>query len=332
MSKKFESDQSSLSSWIQSSGADIICLQETKINPNVDLEDKILHIPGFESFWTRCTSKKGYSGVVTYVKKGRTIEAKRDFGNDKFDCEGRIMMTDHTELILFNVYFPNSRGGERLDFKMEFYRWFEEIVKDYTNQGRKVVITGDFNTIQSKIDIWEKDVLEEGKYKLEMEWFNTLCSVQKESDRPFIEVFRYLNPVEIKYTWWNNLNNRRQANLGYRIDFFLIDKRLLDVLQASNIWTTQEGSDHCPIDLDLDVVLPEGNIVHKLSSEMSLRKQPKIFQFFQTINSDDKSNAGKRSMEKDSVESHHVNKKVKPSFYFCLLGFLFSLENYFDSY
>lgn len=222
------------------------------------------------------------------------------------------MMTDHTEFVLFNVYFPNSRDGKRLTFKLEFYSWLESIVNEYISKQRKVIITGDFNTIISDIDTWEKEIIENGKFKEEMVWINSLCGSEKGCDQPFVDAFRFIHSNKVKYTWWNQVNQRRSSNLGYRIDFFLIDKALIDNLEDSDIWDFQTGSDHCPISLVLKIDIPTVAITHDLSSDKLKKIQPKIFQFFKpnNVNNSDNDNA----QTDQGIESYgHVNKKIKKS-------------------
>jgi len=131
-----------------------LLLKETKVHSLQDLH-KLQFVNGWESFWNVCKAvggkeKKGYSGVVTYVKSGITPSASVRFGIDEFDEEGRIVMTDHQAFVLFNVYLPNSgQDKKRLDYKLRFNNWFRSKCDDLIQAGRPVVVVGDFNVARS---------------------------------------------------------------------------------------------------------------------------------------------------------------------------------------
>lgn len=156
-SKGANNNNNALQSFIKSHNADIYCFQETKMTAD-QLDHSLQFIEGYESFWSFCKTKKGYSGVVTYARTGITIDAQAGFGVQRFDDEGRIMMTDHFSFVLYNIYFPNSgMGPERLQYKMEFYEAFLEKCIDLRKQGKHVVVVGDVNTPFEDIDIWNPE-------------------------------------------------------------------------------------------------------------------------------------------------------------------------------
>jgi len=136
--------------------ADIFAMQETKIQDS-QLTDEMKNISGYKSFWSHATVKKGYSGVCTYTR----IEPKRSsysIGEPKFDSEGRIIEMDFDDFIFFNVYFPNGQmSEERLQYKLDFYENFFKYADDYKNQGRSLIITGDYNTAHNEIDLKNPD-------------------------------------------------------------------------------------------------------------------------------------------------------------------------------
>jgi exodeoxyribonuclease-3 len=130
--------------WVLKEQPDILCLQETKIQED-QLTDEIKNIPGYQSYFS-FAERKGYSGVVTYVKE-EPLSVKCGIGNPKFDCEGRILITEYPEFTLFNIYFPNGQKDEiRLRYKMEFYDAVLAYCDELVQQGKKLVICGDFNT------------------------------------------------------------------------------------------------------------------------------------------------------------------------------------------
>ena len=275
-----ESFKGSLKAFFDSLDAQIFVFQETKIGSNLkEVKDDLLHIDGYESFWSPCKKRPGYSGVVTYVKTGLTVDARCEFGNPEFDCEGRIMMTDHGSFLLFNVYFPNSGNGDRLDYKMDFYRWFENICDGYLKEGRQIVIAGDVNTTHRDIDIWCPEKLEQGLFAEERKWMDHLFT--RIDTEPFVDSFRELHPFSRKYSWWDVKSNLRITDQGYRLDYFLLNKKFFEEVLQSDMMTEQLGSDHCPIFLTLKPqTVPAVSKPPTLSSDLIKARQPKISSFF----------------------------------------------------
>lgn len=271
-----------MKAYFDSLDAEVFVFQETKVGSTMkDLEDSLLHIEGYESFWSLCTRKPGYSGVATYVKKGLTVDARREFGRSEFDCEGRVMLTDHGSFVLFNVYFPNSGNGDRLDYKMEFYKWFENLCDEYLKQGRQIIVAGDVNTTYGEIDIWCPEKLKQGLFEVERKWMEHLFCERTDSE-PFVDTFRHLHPTWRKYSWWDVKSNMRITDQGYRLDYFIVNQKFLAQIIDSDMMTDQLGSDHCPIVLTLkpQEVPQTKNKIHQLSSEKIRASQPKISSFF----------------------------------------------------
>eukprot|EP01129_Flabellula_baltica_P002655 TRINITY_DN12471_c0_g1_i1.p1 TRINITY_DN12471_c0_g1~~TRINITY_DN12471_c0_g1_i1.p1 ORF type:complete len:436 (+),score=89.03 TRINITY_DN12471_c0_g1_i1:83-1390(+) len=272
---------------------DIVCFQESKTHDSTLLKDDIIHVEGYESFWSCCSVKKGYSGVVTYAKKGITIEAndrifalhdesEKENNNPKgdiFDNEGRVIMTDHGSFVLFNVYFPNGCGSEaRLEYKLQFYHSFSSICDRYLEQGRNVIVVGDVNTSADEIDHWDPDETRSGFLPSERAWLESF-------KLNFLDCFRHCHPDEVKYSWWDVQKNHRAANKGNRIDYCFINKNLKDNLIDSDVLIEHIGSDHCPVILKLkEMTMKEGCPAPQLSS-MKRMKQMKIQSFFHTKNS-----------------------------------------------
>lgn len=266
------------------------------------IDEALLHVDGYESFWSVCKRKSGYSGVVTYVKKGLTVAAKNEFGRKEFDEEGRVMMTDHGSFLFFNVYFPNSGGGERLGYKMDFYKWFEELCDDYLSQGRKIIVAGDVNTTHTAQDIWSPDKLTSGLFKDEIVWMDHLF--QRQDKEAFVDTFRHFHPTAKKYTWWDVKNNMRIVDQGYRLDYFLVNTSFLPQVKESEMITEQLGSDHCPIYLVLEPqAVPTVTSIPTLSSEKLRAKQPKISSFF---------SSAKKSASTPSPSSSQASSTAAP--------------------
>lgn len=231
--------------WLAQSKPEILCLQEIKAQTD-QLDDSILHPNGYHGFF-HSAEKKGYSGVATYSKK-QPANVQYGFGIAQFDSEGRVLMTDYGDFILYNIYFPNGKmRQERLDYKMEFY---EEILKQFDSlkkQGKKLVICGDYNTAHKEIDLARPKENEKisGFLPIERAWMDKLVS------HGYVDTFREFNKEPEQYTWWDMQTFARQRNVGWRIDYHFISENLLPHLKRAWIMPEVMGSDHCPIGIEL---------------------------------------------------------------------------------
>jgi len=224
---------------------DILCLQETKAHPDQLTED-LLTPEGYEVFWSSAT-KKGYSGVATFTKK---TPDKIDYGigEDRFDSEGRIILTEFKEFVLFNIYFPNGqKDEERLQYKMDFYEQFLKVSEKYRKAGKKVITCGDYNTAHKEIDLTHPKANEKysGFLPMEREWLD------KYINHGYIDTFREFNQNPEQYTWWTYRQNAREKNVGWRIDYFFVSENLRKNLKDAFILQEVHGSDHCPLGIEL---------------------------------------------------------------------------------
>jgi exodeoxyribonuclease-3 len=234
--------------WMQKSNADIICLQETKISSPDQLPHQIAHPEGYSVCWNCSTEKKGYSGVVIFSK----TEPKKfitEFQYPILNKEGRVIGADYNDFILFNVYFPNGgMGPHRLEYKMQFYDAFLKMIESYKKKGKKVIFCGDVNTAHNEIDLARPKANEKntGFLPEERAWIDQLISAG------FIDTFRHFSNKPDQYTYWDMKSRARDRNVGWRIDYFFADQKLLPRIKTATIHTNILGSDHCPIDLILD--------------------------------------------------------------------------------
>ena len=230
---------------------DILCLQETKSHPEHLTED-ILNPDGYFSYFTSCQTKKGYSGVALYTK---TKPEKTEHGMNikKFDEEGRIITAYFKEFVLLNVYFPNGgMGKHRIDYKMEFYDAFLKHINTLREKGLKVIFCGDVNTAHTEIDLARPKENEQktGFLPIERAWIDSLIS------NDYVDTFRKLHPkTKNAYTYWDMKTRARERNVGWRIDYFFVDNPLMKKVKKSNILSEVTGSDHCPIELEIDLSL-----------------------------------------------------------------------------
>ena len=222
--------------------ADIYCLQETKL-----LEEQNPYHPHGYYEYLYPAAKKGYSGTMIYTKE-EPISVKYGIDNYEYDSEGRTITLEYEDFYLVNCYVPNSkRGLIILDSRMHF----EEIIKNYLNDLKKkknVIYCGDLNVSHQEIDIKNPDAnrMNAGFTDEERTKMTELL------ETGFIDTFRYLYPNEVKYSWWSYMRNAREKNIGWRLDYFIINKEFLEKIIDSKILTEVTGSDHCPIELIIE--------------------------------------------------------------------------------
>lgn len=226
---------------------DIFCMQETKANPE-QLSDALKSPFDYKTYWSSATTRKGYSGTSTWCKK-EPVKVEHGLGIQKYDAEGRIVVTDHGDFVLFNIYFPNGASREeRHDYKQEFLKDLVVHLNALIKKGREIVLVGDYNVAYLEFDVFDPVRLskESGFLPEEREWFRNFLQAG------FTDTFRHFSPEERdQYTWWSYRERAREFNRGWRIDHICVTKGLLPRLKASRILMEQMGSDHCPVVLEL---------------------------------------------------------------------------------
>lgn len=229
-----------LDSWIDSSKADIVCLQEIKAKPeqfNVEVFNKL----GFECF-INSAEKPGYSGVAILSKiKPKNVEY--GCGIDKIDFEGRVIRADYDNYSVMSVYFPSGSNPLRQAFKMEFLDLFYDYIQELKKKIPNLIISGDYNICHTAIDIHnpQRNKNTSGFLPEERDW------VTKFIASGFVDSFRHLNTEPHNYSWWSYRANSRIKNLGWRIDYNMISESLLPNLNRSVILSQAVHSDHCPV-------------------------------------------------------------------------------------
>ncbi|MCD6461770.1 MAG: exodeoxyribonuclease III [Thermoplasmata archaeon] len=234
--------------WFAETRPDVLCIQETKAGPD-QVPSAVAQPPGYHAYWNPA-ERKGYSGTVTYTRIPPE-EVIYGLGEERFDREGRTVITDYGGWVLFNVYFPNGkRSEERLRYKLNFYDKFLEVADRYRRRGKGVVVCGDFNTAHRPIDLARPRENENvsGFLPVEREWIDRFIS------HGYTDTFRRFHPDEKdRYSWWDYKSRARERNVGWRIDYFFVSNDLLPRVQDAFIMDRVMGSDHCPVGITLDV-------------------------------------------------------------------------------
>ena len=234
-----------LLNWFSKEKPEILCVQETKAMKE-QLPDDLINVDGYTSYFSSA-ERKGYSGTATYTKIN-PAEVKNGIGVKKFDSEGRFLVTDFSDFILFNIYFPNGKAKiDRLQYKMDFYEAFRKHLKKLLKQDKKIVVCGDVNTAHKEIDLARPKANEKisGFLPQEREWIDKLLKAG------FIDTLRVFNQKPEQYTWWDMMTRARERNVGWRIDYFFISENLRDNLKNAFILPEVMGSDHCPVGIEL---------------------------------------------------------------------------------
>ena len=221
--------------------ADFFCLQETKMQAGqLDLQ-----FEGYQSYWNYA-DKKGYSGTAIYTKHAPLNETY-GLGIDEHDHEGRVITMEMEDFFLITVYVPNSQDElRRLDYRMQWEDDFRAYVMQL-DAIKPVIICGDLNVAHEEIDLKNPKTNRRnaGFTDEEREKMTTLL------DNGFVDTFRHLYPEQVTYSWWSYRFRAREKNAGWRIDYFLISERLKERLVDAKIHTEILGSDHCPVELEL---------------------------------------------------------------------------------
>jgi exodeoxyribonuclease-3 len=232
--------------WVNSYQPDVLCLQEIKAKEDqIDIEQ--IKAIGYEAVFNPA-ERPGYSGTATFFKSDPP-EVIKGLGKDIFDNEGRVIRTSFQDFELFNIYFPNGgRDNNRVPYKLDFYAYLLDICDKMQQEGKDIIITGDFNTAHKEIDLKNPKANEKntGFLPEERVW------IDRYLEHGFIDAYRSLYPEEESYTWWTYRFGARQKNIGWRLDYFLVTKRIMERTKDVIIHSEIMGSDHCPVTIILN--------------------------------------------------------------------------------
>lgn len=224
--------------------ADAFCLNETKLQPG-QIE---LDLPGYHQYWNSA-EKKGYSGVAVFTRQ-EPLSMRYGIGVDEFDHEGRVLTLEMPQFYLVSCYTPNSQDGlKRLEYRMRWEDAFLSYLKSLERE-KPVVLCGDLNVAHQEIDIKnpKSNRMNAGFTDQEREKMTRLLNAG------FVDTFRALHPDETgAYSWWSYRFHARENNAGWRIDYFIVSESLREHVREAAIHPEIFGSDHCPVELVLDI-------------------------------------------------------------------------------
>ena len=227
--------------------ADIFCLQETKAQDD-QVAEALKSLDGYHVH-SNSAEKKGYSGVCIISKK-KPISVKADIGIEEHDNEGRVITAEFEDFYIVNVYVPNSGEGlKRLEYRATWDLAFANFLVDLQTR-KKVVVIGDYNVAHQAIDLArpkENYNKTSGYTQVEIDGITNILS------KGFVDSFRYLHPEKIQYTFWSVRFGARAKNVGWRIDYFLVDERWKENISEAFILDQEMGSDHCPLGLIMSI-------------------------------------------------------------------------------
>jgi exodeoxyribonuclease-3 len=237
--------------WVVNNSPDILCLNETKAQPD-QLSPQLLNPPvnGTPYFaFFASAEKKGYSGTAIYTKE--KPQEVRFLGKDEFDREGRVLIAEYNEFSLIAAYFPNSQDErKRLDYKLAFCDSMLKLCNSIVKKGRHFLLSGDYNIAHTPIDLARPKANENnaGYLPEERAWMD------KFTKAGHVDTFRRFHPGEEgHYTWWTYRAGAREKNVGWRLDYHCVDEGFMPKVKSSAILPDVQGSDHCPVEIELDI-------------------------------------------------------------------------------
>lgn len=234
--------------YLTSASPDVLCVQEVKADEE-QLPTELKEVPGYRFYLSSPTEEedKGWSGVALYSRtEPRKVEY--GFGDEAFDHEGRIIVAHYDRFLLLNIYFPNGKSSKaRLAFKLRFYDAFLRYSKKQMKARKQLVVCGDVNTAHQEIDLARprENSKISGFLPEERAWLDRF------EEAGLIDAYREFDQSPGRYTWWDLKTRARERNVGWRIDCFYVSKGLRKNLRSAYIKSEVQGSDHCPIGIEI---------------------------------------------------------------------------------
>ena len=235
--------------WLLGSGADVVCIQETKAHQG-QLSPELLEPGAGESVsyksYFYSAKKPGYSGTAIYSRV--EPDSVENMGDDRFDDEGRVTIAKFGKLAVISAYFPNSQeAGARLDYKLAFCDAMLKKCDSLVAEGFDIVLCGDYNIAHKPIDLANPKTNEgnPGYLPEERAWMDTFTAAG------YVDTFRHFCAEPKMYTWWSYRFHAREKNIGWRIDYQCVNPSFIDKVKSSIILADVLGSDHCPIQVEV---------------------------------------------------------------------------------
>ncbi|MEC1108630.1 exodeoxyribonuclease III [Bacillus velezensis] len=233
-----------INTYVQETEADILCLQETKVQDGqVSLQPE-----GYHAYWNYAV-KKGYSGTAVFSKE-KPLHVFYGLGIDDHDQEGRVITLEFENVFVVNCYTPNAkRGLERIEYRLQWEADFKDYLQKL-DRKKPVILCGDLNVAHREIDLKNPKANRKnaGFSEQEREAFSALLNAG------FTDSFRYLYPdQEGAYSWWSYRTNAREKNIGWRLDYVIVSDRLKQRIRQAAICADIMGSDHCPVEMTVDL-------------------------------------------------------------------------------
>ena len=233
---------------VRSMAPDVICLQETKAGEDESTESLDV-LKSHHLYVNSSKARKGYSGTAI-ISKAEPINVTYDIGLEEFDQEGRVITAEFTNYFLVTVYTPNAGDAlARLDYRERWDTEFNHYLS-WLKKRKPVIVCGDFNVAHQAIDLArpkENYNKSAGYTQREIDGFTRML------DAGFVDSYRHFYPKEVKYTYWSFVTSGREKNVGWRIDHFLVDHRIMPAAKDALIYNEYHGSDHCPVGFKIEL-------------------------------------------------------------------------------
>jgi exodeoxyribonuclease-3 len=230
---------------LEKSDFDIVCLQETKVTQEQLSPEQLLPFE-YRSLWYSA-EKAGYSGLGIYYKRA-PLSIELGLGDSEIDKEARVILAEYPDFVLINSYFPNSqRDHARLPFKLKFCNLMTDTMVKYVQAGKNIILCGDLNIAHKEIDLKNPKTNQDNAGFLPEE----RASMDKLLASGFVDIFREFNQQEGQYTWWSYRPGVREKNVGWRLDYFIVNRDLAPQIKRAWIEPDVLGSDHCPVGIEM---------------------------------------------------------------------------------
>lgn len=232
--------------YLEQETPDVVCLQETKARPE-QVDTAWAEALGYQHVWN-CADKAGYSGtsIWTRIPIRQSVDG---MGIDEHDCEGRMITASWDDFYLVNVYTPNSqRGLKRLDYRCQWDSDFLDYLKKLDHE-KPVIVCGDLNCSHHEIDLANPKANRKNAGFTDQE----RAGMDRLEATGFVDSFRRFNDEPGQYTWWTYRSNARARNVGWRLDYFWVANRFMPQVVSATIRGEIFGSDHCPVEIEIDV-------------------------------------------------------------------------------